>query len=92
MVIWEHILGMNVLSAFLGRLEVVAAKYSPVASYVVITSTISIFFWPSSKLFDPGSTDIYVSTYFSTHIDLSFQPLPMLVGLFTHVGGSLVVD
>ncbi|WMV46385.1 hypothetical protein MTR67_039770 [Solanum verrucosum] len=71
--------------AFSGRPE---AKTSD----VVITSIILVCHRPATILFDPGSTYSYMSTYFTSSLDILCESLDLPVHVSTPVGDSVVVD
>ncbi|XP_070054742.1 uncharacterized protein [Nicotiana tomentosiformis] len=71
--------------AFLGSTKVVASD-------VVITSIVSIFYRDASVLFDLGSTYSYVSFYFALYLDISRDSLSSLVYVSTYVGDSSIVN
>ncbi|WMV24983.1 hypothetical protein MTR67_018368 [Solanum verrucosum] len=71
--------------AFLGRLEVERLD-------AIVTGTISVSHQLVYALFDPGSTFSYVSTYYATQLDLSYEPMYVPILVATSTGDSLVVD
>lgn len=61
------------------------------ASDEVITSTILVYHKPTSVLFDPIYLFIYVYL-FSTHLDMIYESMILLIRESTLLGDSLVVD
>ncbi|XP_049378055.1 uncharacterized protein LOC125842786 [Solanum stenotomum] len=62
------------------------------ASDAVITGIISVCHRPASVLFDPGSTFSYVSTCFSSDLELTCDRMSVPIRVSTPVGEPLVVN
>lgn len=58
----------------------------------VITGIISICHRPSLILFFPGSTLSYVSTYFTSRLDLMCKSITISICVSNLIGDSLVVN
>ncbi|XP_070049541.1 uncharacterized protein [Nicotiana tomentosiformis] len=63
-----------------------------VASDVVITCTVSVCHREASILFDPGSTYLYVSSYFAHYLDLPSESLVSPVCVSIPLGDIITVD
>lgn len=74
------------------RFYVVPARPDVVASDAVITCIVSICHREASILFDPGSTYLYVSSYFVHYLDMPREPLVSLICVSTSVGDNIIVD
>ncbi|XP_070054116.1 uncharacterized protein [Nicotiana tomentosiformis] len=68
------------------------ARPNAVASYVVITGTISVCGRDASVPFDPKSTYLYVSSLFSYFLGVPRESLGTLVYASTPVGNSVIMD
>ncbi|XP_070057090.1 uncharacterized protein [Nicotiana tomentosiformis] len=58
----------------------------------VITSIVPVYYRDASILFDPGSTYLYVSSYFASYLVMSHDSLATLVYMSTPVGDSIMMD
>ncbi|XP_070056237.1 uncharacterized protein [Nicotiana tomentosiformis] len=71
--------------AFPGRTEAIASD-------VVIICIVPVCHRDASVVFDPGSTYLYVSSYFASYLDMSRDSLSTHVYVSTLVGDPIVVD
>ncbi|XP_070032420.1 uncharacterized protein [Nicotiana tomentosiformis] len=68
------------------------ARPKAVASDIVITGIVSVYHKDAPVLFDPDSTYLYVSSYFSHYFDLPRDSFDMHVHVSILVGDSIMVD
>ncbi|XP_070024805.1 uncharacterized protein [Nicotiana sylvestris] len=63
-----------------------------IALDVVIRGIVSVCHIDASVLFDPGSTFLYVSSYFARYLDMPCESLISSVRVSTPVGDTIVMD
>ncbi|XP_070035063.1 uncharacterized protein [Nicotiana tomentosiformis] len=74
------------------RFYAFSARPDALASYAMITFTISVCGRDASVLFDPGSTYSYVSSLFAQFLDIPRESLGTHVYVSTPVGDFVIVD
>ncbi|XP_070048626.1 uncharacterized protein [Nicotiana tomentosiformis] len=68
------------------------ARPDAIASDAVIKGIVSVFHRDASVVFDPGSTYLYMSSYFAHYLDMPRESLVSSVHVSTPVGDTIIVD
>ncbi|XP_070036942.1 uncharacterized protein [Nicotiana tomentosiformis] len=74
------------------RFYAIPARLENVTSDTMITGIASVFNWDASILFDPGSTYLYLSSYFACYLDMPLESLVSPTHVSTLVGDTIIVD